>query len=156
MSHQCSWVSSIHCLLKIVEENVCLSLHTVRTPQISEANYREVVGVEHIPGYFDNSNFYLLHRDSPVSAYNWTNLGQQPHLTVGNKVKGRPWGGGRGSGGRERCLMSGQSSCALGRQMQAELPDAFPQGPGWACLTHSMGVEKGQPLTGTPPPGLPC
>jgi hypothetical protein len=42
------------------------------------------------------------------------------------------WGTGRP---REKCrrkrgLMSGQSSCALGRQTQAELPDAFPLGSG--------------------------
>ena len=44
---------------------------------------------------------------------------------VGNKIRG----GGREKWGRKKGLTSGQSSCALGRQMQAELPDAFPRGP---------------------------
>jgi hypothetical protein len=39
---------------------------------------------------------------------------------------GRPWG----RNGRKKGQTSDQSSCALGRQMQAELPNTFPLGPG--------------------------
>ena len=50
------------------------------------------------------------------------------------RVSPRLWAGGRGRASR-----------------------CFPLGPGWASkpLTHSTGVDKGQPLTGDPGP-TPC
>jgi hypothetical protein len=67
--------------------------------------------------------------------------------------KGVPRGPGE-EGERKRCLKSGQSSCALGRQMQAEIRDArcFSTGP-WvrACLTHVVqGWKRGSPQPGPP------
>ena len=77
-------------------------------------------------------------------------------LLLGNK-KGGPWGGPREKWGRKGGLTSGQSSCALGRWTQAELPDTFPLGPRVSMPDpcRGVGVEKGQPPTGDPGATLP-
>ena len=56
-----------------------------------------------------------------------------------------------GKGGRERMPMSGQSSCALGRQMweDFQMPFTSPWVGIWLCEATDptqWGVDKGQPL----------